>query len=196
MATKKHNKYAIIVLAAGASRRLGRPKQLVRIGDETLLSKTIKNSTRIDNSDTYVILGAYSREITDTLHADINILTNPNWKNGMGNSISFGIKKILPYDYNAVILTVCDQPFLTDTHFKQLIESYENDKRFNIIISKYTTGKGPPSLFDSYYFDQLSTLDGDVGAKSIISENDSNVGCIDFYKGHIDIDEDKDLVHF
>lgn len=193
MIKKQYNKYAVIILAAGTSRRLGRPKQLVKIGQENLLSHAIKAASQVENADIYIVLGAYANEISATIDRGIPTYINPNWEKGMGNSISYGMGQILQLGYNAVILTVCDQPFLAATHFEQLIDRYEKCDGRDIIISRYSTGNGPPSLFDSRHFNQLSNLDGDDGAKNVVKENKDSVGFINFDRGYIDIDEEKDL---
>ncbi len=193
MTNKPHKKYAIIILAAGTSSRLGRPKQLVEIKGITLLSNTIKEANKVVDADTYVVLGAYANKIEKTITGEITSLENPDWKMGMGNSIALGITNIFDQGYDAVILSVSDQPFLSCSQFEHLIDVYESSPACNIVVSKYTIGSGPPTLFDSTYFDQLSRLDNDDGAKSIVIENKSSVGSADFDLGHIDIDEEIDL---
>ena len=186
-------KYAILILAAGTSGRLGRPKQLVKFGNGNLLSHTIDVASQVENADTHIILGAYADEISDAIDPAIPIHLNPNWERGMGNSIAFGVGKIRDLGYDAVILTVCDQPFLKSSHFEQLIDLYEADSEAEIIISKYEMGGGPPSLFSKMYFDQLAILDGEDGAKSIVKSCKGILRQVDFKKGHIDIDTKEDL---
>lgn len=195
MKTIRSNKYAILVLAAGTSSRLGRPKQLVEIGNSNLLSHTIDAASSTPNADVHIILGAYSTEILDEIKIDHPVHINPNWAKGMGNTIAFGISQIKCFEYQAVILTVCDQPYLEATHFEQLVHLYENDSK-DIIVSKYRSGNGPPSLFSAQHFDQLGSLEGDLGAKSVVKNNLENVGFIDFKRGNIDIDQEEDLSLF
>lgn len=196
MKNEKTKSYAIIILAAGTSSRLGRPKQLVKHPNGNLLSHTIDTASKIKNANTYVILGAYAREISEVINTEIATYINPNWERGMGNSIAFGVENIRDIGYDAVILTVCDQPYLEAIHFDQLIKMYEDNTVADLIISKYTNGNGPPSMFDSQYFDQLCKLDGDNRAKTIVKNNLSNVGFSGFEKGDIDIDTEADLKSF
>lgn len=196
MKKKRPNKYAILVLAAGTSSRLGRPKQLVEIGNGNLLSHTIDAASSISNTDVHIILGAYSKEILAELKTCYPVYINPNWDKGMGNTIAFGVNQIKGFKYQALILTVCDQPYLEETHFERLISFYENESKENIIVSKYKAGNGPPSLFSAQHFDQLGSLEGDLGAKSVVKNNLENVGFIDFKRGNIDIDQEEDLSLF
>ncbi len=187
-------KYAILILAAGSSSRLGRPKQLIKFGKGNLLSNTIDIVSSIDNADVHIILGAYAEEILAKIDTSYPIHINPNWVRGMGNSISFAVDQIKHIEYDALILTVCDQPYLEASHFVQLIELYEADSEAEIIISKYEFGGGPPSLFSRKYFDQLSNLDGEEGAKSVVTSFKEKNQHIHFDKGHIDIDTEEDLL--
>jgi len=189
-------KYAILILAAGNSSRLGRPKQLVKFGDGNLLSHTIDVVSSIPNADVHIILGAFSKEILDEINTCYPIQINPNWKKGMGNTIAFGVNQVKDSKYDAVILSVCDQPYLEPIHFEQLIQSYENASQKNIIVSKYESGNGPPSLFCAQYLDQLCSLEGDHGAKSIVKKNLEKVGFIDFKRGDVDVDKKEDLLLF
>lgn len=193
MKTKEIKKYVILILAAGTSSRLGTPKQLVKFGDGNLLSHTIDAALKIENADTYIVLGAYADEILDSIGRTLPVHINPNWERGMGNSIAFGIGKIRTLGYDAVILTVCDQPYLEASHFEQLLELNESDSLTDIIISNYEVGNGPPSLFSRKYFDQLAILDGEDGAKSIVKSCKGILLQVDFSKGHIDIDTKEDL---
>ena len=187
-------KYAILILAAGTSSRLERPKQLVKFGNDTLLSNTIGAALLIENADTHIILGAYADEISDAINTTLPIHINPNWERGMGNSIAFGIGRIRDLGYDAVILTVCDQPFMNAVHFKQLIELYKDNSTIDLVISKYKNGNGPPSLFDAQFFNQLLMLDGDDGAKTIVKNNMEKIGFVDFDRGDIDVDTEEDLL--
>ena len=186
-------KYAILILAAGTSRRLGSPKQLVKIGNSNLLSNTIDAALQIKNADTHVVIGAYADIVLNAIKINIPIHINPNWKIGMGNSIAFGIEKIKDQGYEGVVLSVCDQPYLKAAHLESLIRLYEENPDVEIIVSKYRTGSGPPSFFKQNYFEHLANLNGEEGAKSIVKSYRGELSYISFDKGDIDVDTKEDL---
>jgi len=181
--------FAILIIAAGSSSRLGQPKQLLPFKDGNLLSHTIKVCLESEIGTVHLILGANNEAIlkeTDTSKCQVHF--NPNWKNGMGSSIAFGIQQIKE-DIDGVIITMADQPFLKKEQLKQLIEKPTSQ----IVISKYEEGKGPPTYFSKAYFEELSNLSGDDGAKAVIKKHQSIVQFVSFPKGNIDIDTKADL---
>lgn len=185
-------KYAILILAAGESKRLGRPKQMVVLNNSTLLNNTIEEAIRIKKADVFVILGDKHKIIQDTLNEHIPTFINPKWKLGMGASIAFGVKQIKENGYDAIILSVCDQPYISEKIFNQLISSFESRSK-SIFVSKYNSESGPPTLFDIKYADALEELKNDQGAKEILRQNLDQVGYIEFKMGEIDIDTELDI---
>jgi molybdenum cofactor cytidylyltransferase len=186
------NKYAIIILAAGNSTRLGYPKQLVSWNQTTLLNHAIDHAARVKNSDIYVTLGGHQKEVIDSIVHDLSIFVNPFWEEGMGSTISYTMDKIAKHGYEGIILSVCDQPYISHHIFIDLIEAFQLGNN-SIIISKYDTSSGPPTLFSKVHFKALANLRGDDGAKKIVKNNISHLGHIDFNQGHIDIDTENDL---
>lgn len=187
-------KIAILIVAAGESKRLGRPKQLVSYKGKTLLYHTIRECLETEVKDVYLVLGANKEEIeTQIVISDCTVVYNENWKKGMGESIASGVKKIVEKeDYDGIIITVGDQPFLSSKILNRLIEKAKKEKK-PIIISKYKEGAGPPSFFDKEYFSELMELSTDEGAKGVIKKYKEEVLFISFEQGDIDIDTPEDL---
>lgn len=182
-------RFSILIIAAGSSSRLGQPKQLLLYKDGNLLSHTIDACRESEIGNIHLVLGANHEAIlkeTDTSNCQVHI--NPNWQNGMGNSIAFGIKQIKE-NIDGIIITMADQPFLKKEHLKQLIQKQSS----GIVLSKYEEGKGPPTFFSNDYFEELSNLSGDDGAKTVIKKHQSFVQSVQFPKGNIDIDTEEDL---
>jgi len=184
-------KYAILILAAGESKRLGHPKQLVQFKNKTLLQHTIDLSQLFNNSDTYLILGAHYQQIISSIK-DVKVILNKYWSSGMGSSISVGINEIISKGYQGALILLCDQPFLSKEHITNIFESYESSE-FKIVSSRYNTQIGAPCFFSNQYFDALSKLNGEKGAKSIIQNNIDDCFLVDFDLGYIDIDTPQDL---
>ena len=185
-------KYAIIILAAGSSSRLGLPKQLISWNQSNLLNNTIQQACLLDDADVFVTLGDKYKVIADTIPHDISTFHHPNWQEGMGSTIAFSVKQIVDNNYDGVILSVCDQPYISKNIFEKLISTFEKGDK-SIVISEYKTASGPPTFFSSIHFKELLKLSGDNGAKVIIRKNATNVGNINFNNGDIDIDTENDV---
>jgi len=170
----------LLLLAAGASQRMGSPKQLLQWGNETLIEYQIKTILKT-NSSLSVVLGAYSEEIVSVIEKfPIEIFINENWEKGMGTSISYGMKLLLERHPNieGVLITLIDQPLLTTIHFNKMLNLFQEGTG-QIIVSHSENGwSGVPVLFDKKYFDELLKLKGDEGAKFITSKYKNSVQLI------------------
>ncbi|MDG1810398.1 MAG: nucleotidyltransferase family protein [Polaribacter sp.] len=170
----------LLLVAAGASSRMGEPKQLLPWNNQTLIEHQLNNLLKT-NTTTSVVLGANAEKISSVIDSlPISIFTNPKWQNGMGNSISFGIQQLLEKDANidGILISLIDQPLLTTEYFNKIIESFQINKK-QIIVSQSENGwLGAPVLFDKTYFDELINLKGDEGAKLIISKNKNKIHLI------------------
>ncbi|MET3027037.1 nucleotidyltransferase family protein [Flavobacterium sp. UW10123] len=187
-------KTAIIILAAGNSSRLGRPKQLLKYKESTLLKNTISEALKVQNSFLIVVTGANHDAIEKELNLSETIFTfNSDWESGMSSSIVKGISELLLLnpDCERCILAVCDQPFVTNAVFENLInESYKAEK--GIAASAYSETLGTPVLFHQKYFKELLDLKGQEGAKKLIKKYSQDVVSIPFEKGNVDIDTEED----
>jgi molybdenum cofactor cytidylyltransferase len=185
-------KIAILVIAAGASRRLGQPKQLLKHHNTSLLNHTLQECVASGIGEVHLVLGANIDQIKQQVNLNIPIYDNENWANGIGESIAFGIKKIMENSYDGVIVAVGDQPFFNRDILTAIMAKQRETKR-QIIISKYDIGAGTPCFFDKQLFEELSQLHSDIGAKPIIKKYNNLVKTVDFPKGNIDIDTVADL---
>lgn len=181
---------AILILAAGSSKRLGEPKQLLKYKDKTLIEITIEKALQISSNVT-VILGAKEKEISQKIfNYAIDIKINPNYMQGIGNSISFGINEIKEFE-NCLIM-LCDQPFIPTSHLQNLVK---NSKNKLLIASNYDSSPTVPAIFPKRYYPQLLALKGDKGAKSIlIKEKASTIKLEKEFA--LDIDTKKDVINF
>ena len=182
---------AILILAAGSSSRMGRPKQLLPWGNTTLLGEAINTAKSIKTATTYVVLGANYDQIKKTIENDfIQIIYNDNWELGLGSSIAKGIKN-LSYSYDGVLIMLADQPLVNKTHLTALIKAFEDDNQ-HIVATDYATGRlGVPAIFDHCYFEELSQFTEDKGAKQLIDNNAKNVTALKAEHLIIDIDTEE-----
>jgi molybdenum cofactor cytidylyltransferase len=180
---------SLILLAAGESSRLGTPKQLLMYKSKNLLQHTI-DLTQTVSLDTVLVLGAYSEEILEQVNTyDLKIILNMDWREGLASSIRCGLKEVLSLnpETEAVILILCDQPFLTTEILQQLLEKY-NDSGLPIVHCNYGDATGPPTLFHKRMFPFLLKLKGHEGAKKVVSQFPDKVALVEFSGGKWDID--------
>jgi molybdenum cofactor cytidylyltransferase len=189
------SKIGIIILAAGASTRLGRPKQLLKFRDKTLIEKIAETALKT-NLNTVVVLGANAEKIKTAIeNLPVKIAINENWQSGMASSIVTGLEKSLEIEPNlsAVILLLCDQPFITKATILRLVESREETNK-TIIASEYKNMLGVPALFSREVFKELLNLEGDVGARFLIKKYESeNLAKISVPEAAFDIDTEEDF---
>lgn len=183
------SKTAILFLAAGESKRLGEPKQLLSYGKTTLLSHAIDQAKSIENSDIFVVIGAYFSDVFQSIrNQNVTVLKNAEWENGMGNSLSKGIKLIQKKGgYDRGLVTLSDLPLISSSHYKDLISlSVESRKR--IILTEYDSLSGVPAIFDQSLFNELSMLNDDKGAKSVVSKYQKEVVKLRSKTPYFDVD--------
>lgn len=188
----------IIILAAGASSRLGRPKQMLDYQGDTLLQFTIKVALQSKARRVYTVLGAFSDVINPTIKdLPIQIIQNNSWQEGMSSSIRNGINAILSSNSipQAVIIMLCDQPFITPKLIDELIDTYQSNDAL-IINCKYESSFGPPILFDQQLFSEMAELKGADGAKPLVRKYFDKVRHVDFPDGEKDIDTEMDSIEY
>lgn len=181
----------IIILAAGASRRMGSPKQLLKIDNQTLIERTIAITQALEHQRTVVVLGANAERITPFIspHSSLDYIFNENWEKGMGITLKAGLKFLLDIekDLSAIIVMVCDQPYLSTKKLQELIDRF-HETNAAIVATTYNNIKGVPALFSKALFDKLIALDKDEGARKIIKGYKGKIELIDFPKGIYDLD--------
>jgi molybdenum cofactor cytidylyltransferase len=137
-----------------------------------------------------VVLGSNAGIIEKEIDAsDINIIVNDDWQSGMASTIRSGIQTLQMIDSNtdAAILMVCDQPFVTADLLDKLIEKQQETGK-PIIASQYGDTIGTPALFHNKFFPELMELQGDTGAKKIMTKYSDLLAGVSFPQGSIDID--------
>ncbi|QPH40695.1 nucleotidyltransferase family protein [Pedobacter endophyticus] len=184
----------IVILAAGSSSRLGKPKQLLAIDGKTLLQRVCDAATAAQLAPIVVVLGANADKILPQDNdSQINFVVNSNWAQGMSSSITAGLKRIAAHEsqVKSVIISVCDQPYISSELFTSLINKHNETKK-GIIASQYGGTIGTPVLFARKYFEDLMLLTGENGAKGLITMQATDLATISFEQGNIDIDTESD----
>jgi len=182
------NKIAIIILAAGASKRMGSIKQLLPWKNTSLLGNAIEQALNSNADDIFVVLGSNYGLISEEINEhDITIVNNKNWALGMGTSIAGAMEIIINNSkkYRAVLILLVDQPLIDVKYINILIDSFVGN---NIIASGYQNRVGVPAIFDHKYFNELKKLNGDIGARKLILEHINDVKIINGLDKLKDID--------
>lgn len=185
-----------LIIAAGASRRLGQPKQLVQYRGKTLIEHAIDIMRSADLADLSVVLGSNADLIKETLNSDIHVLYNRDWSEGMGTTIRHGVQSLAP-STDAVLIMLVDQYMLSEALMAEMIQAYKKAPESMVVCHYATDTYGPPAIFPRRYFGQLLELNGDRGAGKIIQSelkhHSEKVIIIEFAGGHMDVDVPTDL---
>lgn len=185
-----------LLLAAGGSSRMGRPKQLIEFEGRTLLRRAAETLAATACETKIVVLGAEADECLNELGGlDLITCVNSDWNEGMSGSIKAGLRRILEIEpaTSAIIITLCDQPYITADIVDSLIEEYRQI-RPPVVAAEYNNVFGVPALFSSEMFNDLLRLEGDGGAQRVIRKAGPNVLCIRVPEAAFDIDSTKDLL--
>jgi len=188
-------KLAIIILAAGASSRLGQSKQLVNINGECLLERQSNLALSI-SKNVYCVLGSAAERHRQVIaNKSIKIVVNEQWQQGMSTSIAAGIR-VLPDHIDAAMIILVDQWRLTTAHVEKITEQWLSAPN-NIIAARKSPFKseqiGPPVIFPKTYFSQLMKLTGEFGAKPVLKKYQKNIKSIEISAAFVDLDTPKQL---
>ena len=184
----------ILIIAAGQSKRLGSPKQLLMYEGKTLINRLIDIVKEAVDLPMALVLGAHAEKIKLQLtNPSMPIIINEHWAQGMGCSISTGLKGLIQKNpaIDGVMVLVCDQPFLNREHILSLL-NLQAKSAMPMAACYYEGVLGTPAVFHQSIFPELLALKGDRGAKKIITAREAEVAKLHFEKGMIDIDTEED----
>jgi molybdenum cofactor cytidylyltransferase len=179
---------AAVVLAAGASTRLGQPKQLLVSGGETLVERAVRSAREAGCDRVLVVAGAVA------LTSSAEVVLNRHWQDGIGSSIRCGVRHVMAHQSaaDALLLLTCDQPKIDAMLLRTLLQSWERSGQ-PIVASSYADAVGIPALFARPFWDELLRLPDDSGAKPVIAADAARVATVPFPGGELDIDTPADL---
>ena len=169
--------------------RMGLPKQLLTIHGTPLLKLAIGHALKTTCDPIVVVLGAYAKTVQDACDvSDVSFVVNQSWNAGIHTTIQCGVQHALERkpELNAVIISVCDQPFLSEQVFNGLVQRYRSDSK-RIVASEYSDTFGVPALFDRIYFRELRALP-QGGAKKLMEHHVDDLALVSFSGGEIDLD--------
>jgi len=156
-----------IVLAAGESRRLGRPKQLLELDRSPLVVHVVDRALASSVDAVIVVTGAHASLIELELRErPVYQVFNPDFAEGQGTSIAAGVRA-LPRDAGAVIVLLGDMPGISPVAISRLADAWRADRPV-AAIARYGSGRGHPVLFDRSVFAELGRLSGDEGGRTVL----------------------------
>jgi len=185
----------IVILAAGASKRLGKSKQLLKINKEPLVYRVAKIACGLSReyrlANPLVVLGKDHEAVKNTLsNLPITTTVNKRWHDGMGSSITCAVEN-LNDDCSAILLMTCDQVLIEDKDIKILIEQWQS-RQDSIIASSYKGITGIPVIFPSNYFKELLELGNSKGARGILKKYPEEIISIELPGAAHDLDTVED----
>lgn len=192
---------AAIILAAGASSRMGRPKQLLEIGGQTLVARAVNAVMEAGLWPVVVVLGANSDEIKPVLaRLPVISVVNAAWAEGMATSLRTGIKTLGQYSRTApaALIGLCDQPGFTAEVARRLVDALAAGEGAmkGIAAARYDGRLGAPAVFRRKYFSALAELTGDQGARALLQSRADDVAAVDLPELGVDLDTGADWAAF
>lgn len=192
-------KIAAVVLAAGAARRFGRPKQLERwpAGGPTLIERALVNAVASGATEIVVVTGNAAEQVTALSVATVNCraVYNPRWAEGQGFSVATGVRA-LEANIKAAIIFLSDQPRLQAETGAALLDAFwQNPDESAIIFPVFEGKRGNPVLFGQAHFAALTKLEGDVGGRAVVKAHPECVREVQVNDPaiHEDVDTEQDL---
>ncbi len=179
-----------IILAAGGSSRLGRPKQFLSWEGDTLIRHAVRAAAEAGCAPIVVVAGRDHARLAEELRdTAAELVVNPDWERGLGTSIRTGVQLFMEprASAEALVLLACDQPFVRAEVIAALIAQWDSAGHA-IVASRYADTLGIPALFDRKCFAELLDLPDTSGAKALIEAKTRDVGEVLFAAGAIDID--------
>lgn len=187
----------VILLAAGGSRRMGQPKQLLPVQGRPLVRHVAEIVTRAVVSPVAVVLGAEAAQVEPTLAGlPVRCVVNPDWAEGMASSLRAGVAALRAEapDLAAIVVVLADQPGLSAEHLEKLLQ-VQAKTGATIVASQVGEARVPPVLFGARWFSALAALTGDAGARDLLRAHRDETVVVPL-ADNIDLDTPEDYARY
>lgn len=180
-----------VILAAGASTRFGSPKQIAKIGTQSLVEHVQMELLNSSADKVAIVLGSNREVVQQQVLPNVSVLVNEQWEEGIAASVRCAAACATSQKASHLLLLVCDQPHVSACLIDRILSLSKFDPE-KIVACHYGETVGVPALFPKQYFNSLLALKGDTGAKSVIKQAEG-VQLVDFPEGSTDIDRPADM---
>lgn len=182
----------VVLLAAGASRRFGRPKQLARIGGESLLRRMARVALASDTAGCVVVLGARAARLRSELQGlAVAVAVNPRWRSGLSTSLAAGLKAV-PGKAPAALVLLADQAAVGPADLELLLSAWRAAPR-TPVAARVAGRFGPPVVLPRRLFTPLARLRGDRGARELLQDPSLRTIGVELPAAGRDVDRPADL---
>lgn len=179
-----------VVLAAGASRRMGSPKQLMDWEGAPLVRRSVDAARAVLGCRVLLVTGASAVRVGEAVvGTGVMVVRNPDWEDGLATSIRAGVRA-LPADCGRVLFMGCDQPGIGPVQLRELLLAARAGDA--VVAARYENTLGIPACFPRRCFQALESLQGDQGARSLLRAEQAAVG-IDMPRARWDLDCPADI---
>jgi molybdenum cofactor cytidylyltransferase len=167
-----------VVLAAGLSRRLGRPKQLLELDGTPLVRHVVQRAFASRLDEVIVVTGAHADAIEGALAGlPVRIVHNDRYEQGMGTSLAAAVD-VLDEDVDAIIVLLADQPAILPGAIDRAMAA-RRESGAPVVMARYGEERGHPVLFGRECFPALAALEGDAGGRDVVRSHRDRMVLID-----------------
>jgi len=161
---------AAVVLSAGESSRMGRPKALLPIEGETFIGRIVASLKQTQVGRIIVVLGHNSDQLATAIRPlSVEILLNPNYQLGQLSSLQVAVRSLLPdADCDGMLVHLVDHPYIDASLVDRMIQQFYESKK-DIVVPRCRGKRGHPVLFSRRLFDELLHAPMDQGAKAVVN---------------------------
>jgi molybdenum cofactor cytidylyltransferase len=187
-------RFGAVILAAGASIRMGTPKQLLELEGKPLAVRAAEEALASPAWPVVVVLGAHAESIEPALaRLPVIVVENAAWAEGMASSIRAGITTLRQFSrsLDAALLALCDQPAFSAATITQLVATQKATGR-SIVAARYSGRHGAPALFLREHFATLEALTGEEGARTLLNGDPTKIAAVDLPELAVDLDTPAD----
>jgi molybdenum cofactor cytidylyltransferase len=192
---RENLRFGAVILAAGASTRMGTPKQLLELEGKPLVVRAVEAALASPAWPVVVVLGAHEEQIRPALaRLPVLIAENAAWSEGMASSIRTGVMTLGQFSraIDAVVIALCDQPAFSAAVIAQLVAAQRTTGR-SIVAAHYHGRNGAPALFMREHFPALTALTGEEGARALLNGDPSQIATVDLPALALDLDTPGDF---